>query len=300
MDAIKLRLKQVFLGPGGVRAGWRFAVFAALWFAWGYVSIPLMSLFYDFSDIASYFTPVGNLVSTLIDAAFMLLVSVVLVRIEKHRISWFGLGWGPDTLKLFGIGCLWGFAMVTLLLLAAALGGQVSVTGLAEHGGEFWKYLALWFAGMLLVGVDEELQLRGYPLAVLTRGIGFWPAAVILSILVGAEHLSKPLENVPDILNIVLFGLFCCYTVRRTGSLWLAIGFHAAFDFFALSCYGSPNTGANSQPLEHHLLDTHIAGPVWLTGGPQGLEASWLVPPLLAASFLLIHRLYPEDRYPHD
>ena len=298
MDAVKDSLQRVFLGPGGVRAGWRFMVFAVLWLASGYILFPLVSLVHRFSDTG--FTPADILAYKLADSAFILIVSLLLVRLERHRASWFGFGFEPDSLRLFGIGCLWGFAMVTLLLLASALGGRVSVAGLAEHGGEFWKYLGLWFAGMLLVGIDEELQLRGYPLAALTRGIGFWPAAVILSILFGADHLSKPMENVPDILNIVLFGLFCCYTVRRTGSLWLAIGFHAAFDFFALSFYGSPNTGADGRPLEHHLLDTHIAGPVWLTGGPQGLEASWLVPPLLAASFLLIRRLYPEDRYPHD
>ena len=291
-------LKRVFVGPGGVRNGWRFAVFAGLWFASGYILFPLVSLVYTFSGTG--FTPADILAYKLADSIFILLVSLVLVRLEKHRASWFGFGWDPDSLKLFGVGCLWGFVMVTLLLIASALGGQVSVAGLAEHGADLWKYLALWLAGMLLVGLDEELQLRGYPLAALTRGIGFWPAAAILSLLFGAEHLSKPDENVPDILNIVLFGLFCCYTVRRTGSLWLAIGFHAAFDFFALSFYGSPNTGANGLPLEHHLLDTHIAGPSWLTGGHQGLEASWLVPPLLAASFLLIHRLYPEDRYPRD
>jgi len=103
---------------------------------------------------------------------------------------------------------------------------------------------------------------------------------------------------VADILNIVLLGLALCYSVRRTGALWFAIGFHAAFDFFALSFYGSPNTGNNGLPLEHHILDTHIAGPAWLTGGPQGLEASWLVPPLVLGMCLLLRRLYPEDLYP--
>ena len=214
--------------------------------------------------------------------------------------AWFGLAFEGGMTKLFGSGCLLGFAIVTLLLLASAAGGQVSVGGLAEHGTDLWKYLALWVGGMLCVGLNEEMLFRGYTLAALTRGIGFWPAAVVLSLLFGAEHLSKPMENVPDILNIVLLGIFCCYTVRRTGSLWFAIGFHAAFDFFALAFYGSPNTGNNGLPLEHHLLDTHIAGPAWLTGGPQGLEASWVMTGLILVMFLLLHTLYPEDRYPRD
>jgi hypothetical protein len=59
----------------------------------------------------------------------------------------------------------------------------------------------------------------------------FWPAAILLSLAFAGDHLVKPMENAPDILSLVLFGLFTCYTVRRTGSLWFAIGFHAAFDF---------------------------------------------------------------------
>lgn len=296
------RLKWVFLGQGGVRGGWRFAAFAGLYY-WlsftGYGVFPLVNKLYTFS--ASGFAPSDLLVFAFCDGLLVLLLSLLLVRLEKHRESWFGLTFERGATTLFGSGCLWGFAIVTLLLLMAWMGGDVRVDGFAEHGAALWKYLALWLGAMLCIGVNEELLFRGYPLAALTRGIGFWPATVIPSLLFGAEHLfTKPMENLPDIFNIVLFGLFCCYTVRRTGSLWFAIGFHAAFDFFALAFYGSPNTGNNGLPLEHHLLDTHISGPAWLTGGPQGLEASWLVPPLLLAMFLLLHRLYPEDRYPRD
>jgi len=292
------RLRWAFVGPGGIRAGWRFAIFAGLVFGSGFVVFPLLSLVYTFSDTG--FVPGDILVGEIGNAGSLLFISVLLVRLERHREPWFGLTLGRDTLRLFGIGCFWAIAMVTLLLLIPWACGYVSFAGLAMHGGELWRYTAIWLAGMLLVGLGEELTFRGYALSALTRGAGFWPASLLLSLIFGAEHLGKPMENVPDILNIVLLGLFLCYTVRRTGNLWFAIGFHAAFDFFALSFYGSPNTGNNGLPLEHHLLDTHIAGPAWLTGGPQGLEASWLVVPMTLLAFLLIHKLYPEDRYPRD
>jgi hypothetical protein len=215
-------------------------------------------------------------------------------------MSWFGLSLEPGALKLFGAGCLLAFAMVTLLLLICWACGYVSYAGVAEHGPDLWRYLGIWLAAMLLLGLDEELQFRGYALASLTRGIGFWPAAILLSLGFAGDHLGKPMENVPDILNLVLFGLFTCYSVRRTGSLWFAIGFHAAFDFFAVSLYGSPNTGNHGMPLEHHLLDTRITGPSWVTGGPQGLEASWLAPPMLLVMSLMLRRIYPANLYPHD
>ena len=152
---------------------------------------------------------------------------------------------------------------------------------------------------MLLVGFSEELQFRGYALASLIHGIGFWPASLLLSLVFGGLHyFGKPMETVADGLSVTLLGLFVCFTLRRTGSLWFAIGFHAAFDFFALGLYGAPNTGNNGLPLDNHLMDVTYSGPSWLTGGPQGLEASWVIFPLLAAMFALVHRRYRECRFP--
>jgi CAAX protease family protein len=285
----RVQLKWIFLGPDGVRAGWRFAAFAGLWYASGYVVFPLLEVVYSFSQTG--FTPADILVGWLGGSVSVLLISVLLVRLEGRRESWFGLKPGSGEARLLGAGCFAGFAMVTLLVAACWAGGFVRFGGLAERGADLAKYAALWAGGMLMVGVGEELTFRGYPLASLRRGIGFWPAAVILSLLFGGEHLTKPMETTADILNIVLIGLALCVSVRATGSLMFAMGFHAAFDFLALSFYGSPNTGNHGLPLEHHLLDLQIAGPAWLTGGPQGLEASWLLPPLLLLMTLALRRV---------
>lgn len=295
------RLRWMFRGPDGIRAFWRFILFAGLWY-WlvdtPYGVFALVIKVYSFSGTG--FTPTDLLVGEAVSAAALLVISAILVRLERRRWTWFGLAFEPGALKLFAWGGVWGGGIVTVLMLASWSGGYVSFQGWAEHGTDFWRYLSVWLVAMLCVGLGEELQFRGYAQAALTRGMGFWPAAVCLSLLFGGEHLQKPMENVPDIGNIVLLGLFLAYSVRQTGSIWFAIGFHAAFDFFALSFYGSPNTGNNGLPLEHHLMDTRIAGPDWLTGGPQGLEASWLVPPLTLAMFLLLRKLYPQARYPRD
>lgn len=298
MSSARATLKWTFFGAAGLRNGWRFVAFAGLWYCSGYVVEFLLGRIYTFSPTG--FTPTDILVFKLGDTVFVLAVSLLLVRIERHRTSWFGLTLERRAPRLFGIGCLWGFGIVTILMLVLWATHCASFGGPALHGTELWKYLGVWLAGMLFVGADEELQFRGYALATLTRGIGFWPASVILCLGFAGDHLNKPMETLPDILNIGLLGLFLCYSVLRTGSLWFAIGFHAAFDFFALSFYGSPNTGNNGSPLEYHLLETTFAGPAWLTGGPQGLEASWLVPPLVAGMFLLLRRIHPQVRYPHD
>lgn len=99
-----------------------------------------------------------------------------------------------------------------------------------------------------------------------------------------------------------LIALFLYFSLRRTGDVWLAIGFHFAFNFGSFFVYGSPNTGNEGQPLAGHLLDSLFYGPRWLTGGPTGPESSVLVFVVLAVAFALLHfrrvRFRPEGREP--
>jgi membrane protease YdiL (CAAX protease family) len=66
--------------------------------------------------------------------------------------------------------------------------------------------------------------------------MGFWQAALLLSGLFGAIPLSNPGEGWGG-LSVFAFGIFACFTLRRTGSIWFIIGFHAASDF-------SPDVGS--------------------------------------------------------
>lgn len=290
-------VRTVFLGSDGLRAGWRVLLFApAVWYlpevlSWlttilsGYVLGDSLSV----TDIVWY---------GFSQAASALLVAFALTRVERRTLSWFGFPWRWKVLEPFSWGLLTGGGMITVVMGIAMLSGRASIGGLALHGWELLRYLCLWAGAMILVGFGEEQFYRGYALRALAGGMGFWPAAVLTSILFGAVHyILKPLETVADILNIMLLGLFICFSIRRSGTIWFGIGFHAAFDFFALSLYGAPNTGNDGLPLAKHILQTHIAGPAWLTGGPQGLEASWLLVPLLAGVAWLFNRYQPATRY---
>jgi hypothetical protein len=153
---------------------------------------------------------------------------------------------------------------------------------------------AEWALAFCALGFSEEFLFRGYSLKTLAEGIGFWPAAAITSSLFGLVHLIfKPDEGWIDPLSVSLYGLFWCFTLRRTGSLWFAVGFHAASDYTDMIVFAEPNTGNAGKPLPGHLLDVQFHGPDWLTGGPRGTEASLLVFGVLAALFLLFHKAYP-------
>lgn len=192
------------------------------------------------------------------------------------------IGWPAKILE----GSLWGLALPTLLILAIWSFGGFSWGSLNLHGSALATYGIGWLVAFFGVGLAEEATFRGPALRLLNDSIGFWPAAVVTSFLFALAHAGKPHEKLVDLLSVGLIGLFAAYTVKRTGSLWWAIGFHALFDYAALFLYGAPNSGNHGgQPIATRFLTGGYHGPEWLTGGILGIEASFLVFPLLAIAW---------------
>lgn len=175
------------------------------------------------------------------------------------------------------------------MLIIHAAGGY-SFGGLALFGAALVRYAVLWAIGFVLVGIAEEFTFRGYAQFTLSTGMGFWPAAVLLSALFGAVHLSNPGEGWVGALSVMLFGLFACFTLRRTGNLWFAIGLHAASDYAETFIYSVPDSGMLAKG---HLLNASFHGPRWLTGGSIGPEGSVVDFALFLISFVIFARLYP-------
>jgi hypothetical protein len=170
-----------------------------------------------------------------------------------------------------------------------------SFGGLALSGMALVKYATAWALAFVLVGIFEEFGFRGYALFTLGDGIGFWPSAVVMSALFGAAHLGNPREDWVGALSVVLFGLFACLTLRRTGSLWFAIGFHAAADYAETFIFSVPDSGM--LPIGH-LLNSSFHGPRWLTGGTVGPEASVVEIGVYVVALFLFAVMYPAKAAP--
>src|SRR5262249_51847725 len=122
--------------------------------------------------------------------------------------------------SLFWEGVLWGFVTSAVVLVMIWAAGGASFHGLAAHGSYLVTELILWGLAFLILAFFEEFFFRGYSLSTLASGMGFWPAAILLSLLFGAMHFfSKPMENWIDVTSVTLYGLFWAFTVRRTGNL---------------------------------------------------------------------------------
>ena len=205
---------------------------------------------------------------------------------EGRRVDAYGL----PIRKALGARFWEGYA-IGVVNVAAVAAGMIALGGMTVHGLALqgtlllWATLA-WFGANLLAGVAEEYLFRGYLLQTLWESLGFWPAAVVIALGFGADHyFFKRGENVWDLVSLVSLGIWACYSVLRTGTLWLAVGYHASFDFMQLFVVGTPN--GSITPV-HHLLRTSFQGPAWVTGGVLGTEASFFMYPSIVAMFLYV------------
>lgn len=280
-------------GRHGLRAGWRilvyFALVAAIDLALGMVSAPFLRG-YSLERLPTWFFLVSE--AELLVAAFG--AGFIMSRIEQRQFACYGLPGREAFGKLFWLGAVWGLAAITVLLLVMHAAGAFEFGGLALHGSRMAKYGAYWGVTFLTVGFTEEFIMRGYSQFTLTQGMGFWPAAVLLSLAFGGIHLSNHGEVWVGALGASSIGLFFCLTLRRTGTLWFAVGFHAAWDWGESYLYSVPDSGEISAG---HLLNSSFHGPAWLTGGTVGPEGSVLVFVLIALLFLAFSAAYREVKY---
>ena len=283
----------LFVGPNGIRAGWRLLLFLIIAFLCGFALrrlLPLLGL-----RAGGEFRPPVVLVGEGLSFAVVLFAAAVMGRIEKRSLADYALPRKGAFGAGFWQGVVWGFVSLTALLLMILAGHGFSFGRVALGGTELITYAALWAVVFLLVGLFEEFLMRGYALYTLSSGMGFWPSAFLLSAIFGGVHLRNPGEAWAGGLSAALIGVFFCLTVRRTGSLWFAIGFHAMWDYSESFLYSVPDSGVM---VPGHLLNSSFHGPKWLTGGSVGPEGSTLVFGVIAVLFIVFDRVHRDVRFP--
>lgn len=261
-------LKTIFLGSEGLRAGWRLLMFLA-------ISIVLLAAFVliraggvqgflaqqrNASQITV--TPLLMGGSEAIALLIICFAALAMAKIERRKFGEYGLPMAQALGKIFGRGRCGDF-----WLLAARCWGSFCygfrITGFAFHGKVIVSAMIAWGVACLLAGLFEELLCRGYVQYTLGCGIGYWPAAVILSGLFGLGHAFNPNETAVGAIGAGLFGILFCLFLRRRRSLWIPVGFHVAWDW-GQTFYGVPDSGM--QPY-HNVFSSVFSGPTWLTGG---------------------------------
>lgn len=284
------RATAIFWNERELRAGWRLAIFAVMVFLLASGGTLLVVVLHLPMVSRGGITPGAIFIQESVMFLATLAATVAMGLLERRPIGGYGLPVAGAFGKRFWQGATWGIAIVVATILLIRLFGGFSFGELALHGTAVWSYALIWGVTFVSVGFLEEYLFRGYAQFTLSMGLGFWPAATMLSAAFGALHLGNRGEDKIGALSVFVVGMFFCLTLRRTGNLWLAVGLHAAFDWGETFLFSVPDSGLVAPG---HLLNSSLHGPAWLTGGSVGPEGSVMVFVVLAVAAVIFSRVYP-------
>ena len=284
-------LNDAFFNARGLRSGWRIVIYLFQVLVLIYIANLVLGRIFH---VPQNSTP--SLWQLLLQEGFSLLIvfvpALVMARLESRPAGDYGL---PPRFMFgaqFWHGAALGIVEISALIGSIAIFRGYSFGSLAVHGTAILRWTLLWALFFVLVGLFEEFAFRGYLQFTLADGIGFWPAACVLSLGFGCVHLLNRGESPVGALSVVTIALVFALALQRTGNLWLVVGWHAAFDFGETFLFSVPNSG---NVFEGHLSNAALHGPTWLTGGTVGPEGSVFSFVTMAAAALYIHKVFPAE-----
>lgn len=307
-------IHTIFIGPEGLRAGWSLLIYIALLAAMLFAATWITHKVHHAppaqkSSQPHEITPRASILNEGVPFILVVFATWIMAKIEKRPVDVYGLG-GSQKLRHFATGLIWGVAFLSLLVLTLKSSGLLVFNQRLLSGASILRYGSIWLVGFLLVALLEEYLVRGYLLFTLSRGLsgiygalnaanprplGFWTAALLLSLLFGLGHESNPGESPIGLLSAGLASMVFCLSLWRTGSLWWAIGFHATWDWAQSFLYGVADSGTM---VSFHLFSTHPVGRPLLSGGATGPEGSIYILPIMTLIAVVILFTLPATRTP--
>lgn len=182
-------------------------------------------------------------------------------------------GWWSDLLGGVGITAL---AMVIVFMLSERIGWLVIE-------GWMWQSLSLdvflgtlWVSLLInaLVALGEEIIFRAYLLTGLKEAWGQWRGLAIMMVVFGIMHLPAymaqgmhPLVLIVALTLAAILGAVFGLLYLRTGSLWLPLGIHFAWNFVENDLLNLTGDATNT-----HLIGavTRLQGPLVPAGAAYG------------------------------
>ena len=172
-------------------------------------------------------------------------------------------------LSEFGLGFLISMGLVIIIVAILYIPGYLNFVGLAAN-----KRVALDLAVKFAMGAFiEELFFRLIIFKLSEELLGTWIAFSIQAVFFGFAHQAN--ENATIFTSISLItigGIFETAAFIYTRRIWFPFGIHMAWNYFQSGIFSMPNSGTSYDGL----ITTNISGPVAITGGNFGIEASYV------------------------
>lgn len=195
----------------------------------------------------------------------LIIATLVVTRyFDRMNAAWAGLAlhrWiGREVLA----GTLLGLLMALAAWAPGALSGQVDIAIPTAA-----PVIADVFLYLLLGAILEELAFRGYLFQRVVEMLGPIPATLTASALFAVMHLWNPSVTPLALINIFVASIFFTLAYFATGSLWLPIAAHAAWNLTLALVVGVPVSGLD---FGGGLLRTVDGAAAIIGGGTFGPE----------------------------
>lgn len=233
--------------------------------------------------------------------SFSILMPILLVYLfrcfyDKKSFASLGVGFENGWVKKLVFGLLIGAILASVVFLIQILFGWAILTQGGE--GKTPPFLSGLLVIVLVSGIGasltEELTFRGYILQNLSEDWGVAVGVILSSFLFGYAHFLNPHFSFFIGLNLTLAGALFAYAYLSSGSLWLPIGLHFAWNFFEGFVYGFPVSGIGAGGVS--LLSSKAVGPALVTGGIFGPEGGLAGVAAYLVGFLILRMIKFEKR----
>lgn len=178
-------------------------------------------------------------------AGLVLLSSIAMLSIASivplilfwrtNLVEFFGLRW-LRWKSIFWIMPAFAFAMMIVGAILVACGWQTWIQDslgakpqeavtLVKETSDVGLLVAMAVTAIIFAPITEELIFRGYLYPVVKRFTDRWFASIFSGVLFGVIHF-----NVMALPMLALMGVILAVIYEKSGSLWVPIGCHAAFN----------------------------------------------------------------------
>lgn len=261
----------VFLNSSNeLRTGWKLIAFIVVlipvWIATGLVVTLLSAETFIAGD------PLLEIaLNVLISIVPAVITSLFAMRVMEHRrMQTLGVGLHAGWARHAAAGIAVSGGLLSLLMLGTLTLGTTHLEWTAAQGTPGRMVLTI---GMLMIAAAfEELIFRGYPLQILMKGIGTWPAMIFMSCIFGLLHAQNPNSSPLGVFNTIVAGMMLSLAYLKTRSLWFPYGLHLAWNVGLGMVVGFPLSGLSVGSL----WTTHVTGSAFLLGGEYGPEGGAL------------------------
>jgi membrane protease YdiL (CAAX protease family) len=173
----------------------------------------------------------------------------------------------PGAGREFALGALIGAALYSACAVILMILGIYQVEGLNPL-----SFLIPAVAMAVKSAIFEELVFRGVLLQSVESMLGTWAGVIVSSAAFGLVHLMNPDATIGGAIYITIeAGLLLGGAYLVTRRLWMAIGFHMAWNYVQSAIFSGIVSGAVDEP---GLIRDTLSGPDLLTGGSFGMERS--------------------------